>query len=78
MWRDRCDATLSLPFAAGSADGSRGAGKHGAAARRFSFAVNRSNAEPAATPFVSGRADDVAVVPADAYEYRHEREVAQP
>jgi hypothetical protein len=32
----------------------------------------------AATPIVSGRADDVAVVPADAYEYRHEREVAQP
>ena len=74
------DATrrFALPCAAGSADCSRGAGNHGAAARRFSWPVNRSSANRAATPFVSGRADDVAVVPADAYEYRHERKLAQP
>jgi hypothetical protein len=32
----------------------------------------------AATPNQSDRADDVAVVPADAYEYRHLLELAQP
>jgi hypothetical protein len=32
----------------------------------------------AAAPNQSDRADDVAVVPADAYEYRHLLEVAQP
>ena len=72
----RRDALLCLvPL---GADCSRGAGNHGAAARRFSWPVNRSSANRATTPFVSGRADDVAVVPADAYEYRHERKLAQP
>ena len=41
--------------------------------RRFA-----QSADPAATPNQSDRADDVAVVPADAYEYRHLHGVAQP
>jgi hypothetical protein len=43
------------------------------ASRRIASMRNRK-----ATPIVSGRADDVAVVPADAYEYRHLLNTAQP
>ena len=70
---------LPCPNAAGSVISSRGAGDRGAAARRVSWPENRSSADPGShAKIMSGRADDVAVVPADAYEYRHLLEVAQP
>jgi hypothetical protein len=76
MWRDRyaCYAVRRRERVS-----SRGAGDRGAAARRVSWPEFRSNADPGShAEIVSDRADDVAVVPADAYEYRHLLEVAQP
>jgi hypothetical protein len=71
--------SLALPYAAGSVISSRGAGDRGAAARGVSWPECRSSADPGNhAKIMSGRADDVAVVPADAYEYRHLLEAAQP
>jgi hypothetical protein len=49
------------------------------AARRLNQPEIRSSADPGShAKLLSDRADDVAVVPADAYEYRHLLDVAQP
>ena len=72
------DATLALPCAAGSVISSRGAGDRGAAARRLAGRISLERGFGSHAKIMSGRADDVAVVPADAYEYRHLLEVAQP
>jgi hypothetical protein len=73
------DATLALPYAAGSVNSSRGAGDRGCCGAARQLAENRSSADSGShAKIMSGRADDVAVVPADAYEYRHLLEAAQP
>ena len=72
------DATLALPYTVRSVIGSYSAGDRNAA-RRLNQPENRSCADPGSHAKIrSDRADDVAVVPADAYEYRHELNVAQP
>jgi hypothetical protein len=65
------DATLALPYTVRSVVGSYSAGDRNAA-RQFNQLENRSSAVPGShAKNQSDRADDVAVVPADAYEYRH-------
>jgi len=69
------DATRAL--AARSVVGSRGAGDCSAARRSANRSIARARIrQPRLNQ--SDRADDVAVVPADAYEYRHLLSVAQP
>ena len=64
-----------LPLRAKLAHG--GAGDRDAA-RRLDQPENRSRADPGSHAIRERPAADVAVVPADAYEYRHLRILAQP